>query len=513
MAPEDWFLTPAERGNPDTVLDRGGPGYSTGNLVRPLVHGRTYFAELCAAIGRQRAGDLLLFTDWRGDPDERLAGHPDSAVEQVIGAAAARGVVVKGLVWRSHLDGLRFSERENRYLGEDIEAAGGECLLDTRVRAGGSHHQKFVVLRHPGRPELDVAFVGGIDLCHGRNDDETHVGDPQPVPMAPEYGNRPPWHDVQVEIRGPAVDAVETVFRERWTDPHRLTRNPVHRVRDLLSREDTRPGPLPPRLPPPGPAGTSAVQLLRTYPYRRPGYPFARRGERSIARGYAKALGRARHVVYLEEQYLWSAEVTEVFAKALRDRPELRLVAIVPQYPDQPGAFDAVPQELGRAEALATLLAAGGDRVGVYCPYSLAGVPVYVHAKVCVIDDTWATIGSDNVNRRSWTHDSELSCAVVDERVAGELRRTVCAEHVGTAGKDPALDLARVADTIARSAAALDAWYASGRTTPRPPGRLRRYRPPDLPRRTRLWAAPLNRWLCDPDGRPPELRRAPGFAC
>ena len=50
-----------------------------------------------------------------------------------------------------HLDQFQFSERENRHLGQDIEAAGGKCLLDMRVRPGGSHHQKFVVLRHNGR--------------------------------------------------------------------------------------------------------------------------------------------------------------------------------------------------------------------------------------------------------------------------------------------------------------------------------------------------------------------------
>ena len=44
-----------------------------------------------------------------------------------------------------------------------------------------------------------------------------------------------------------------------------------------------------------------------------------------------------------------------------------------------------------------------------------AGTPVYVHAKVCVVDDVWASVGSDNINRRSWTHDSELSCAILDE--------------------------------------------------------------------------------------------------
>jgi hypothetical protein len=112
---------------------------------------------------------------------------------------------VRALVWRSHLDQFQFSERENRHLGEDIEAAGGKCLLDMRVRPGGSHHQKFVVLRHNGRPEEDVAFVGGIDLCHGRHDDAGHKGDPQAQPMAATHGDRPPWHDLQLAIRGPAA--------------------------------------------------------------------------------------------------------------------------------------------------------------------------------------------------------------------------------------------------------------------------------------------------------------------
>ncbi len=65
--------------------------------------------------------------------------------------AAQRGVIVKGLMWRSHLDKFAYSEEENRHLGDAIEAAGGEVLLDQRVRFGGSHHQKLVVLRHPGR--------------------------------------------------------------------------------------------------------------------------------------------------------------------------------------------------------------------------------------------------------------------------------------------------------------------------------------------------------------------------
>ncbi|HSN11075.1 MAG TPA: hypothetical protein VLS51_03060, partial [Propionibacteriaceae bacterium] len=225
----EWFLVAAERGNPDTRLLARHPEpqpWSTGNDVRPLVHGAVYFRALLEAVGAMGPGDLLLFTDWRGDPDERLDG-PGTEVGPVFAAAAARGVDVRGLVWRSHVDRFAYSASENRHLGAEIEAAGGQCLLDMRVRVLGSHHQKLVVLRHPSRAEADVAFVGGIDLCHGRRDDARHRGDPQRQPMAGVYGSRPPWHDIQLAVRGPAVGDAEAVFRERWDDRAALSRNPV----------------------------------------------------------------------------------------------------------------------------------------------------------------------------------------------------------------------------------------------------------------------------------------------
>ncbi|WP_234391916.1 phospholipase D-like domain-containing protein [Streptomyces sp. WM6378] len=218
--------------------------------------------------------------------------------------AAERGVNVKGLIWRSHLDRFQFSESENRHFGDEIQTAGGECLLDMRVRPGDSHHQKYVVLRHPGRPEHDVAFVGGIDLCHSRRDDSTHRGDPLSQLFAAVYGPHPPWHDIQLAIRGPAVGDAEATFRERWEDPAPLSRSPFGRLRSLLHYEDTKADTLPPQLPDPAPCGTHTVQLLRTYPARIHGYDFAPHGERSIARSYQKALRRARSLIYLEDQYL-----------------------------------------------------------------------------------------------------------------------------------------------------------------------------------------------------------------
>ncbi|MHB1533592.1 MAG: phospholipase D family protein [Acidimicrobiales bacterium] len=521
MPADEWFLSASERQNDATILDRrhaGGEAWTSGNEVHPLVHGATYFAALVQAVRAMRAGDLLLFTDWRGDPDERLDDE-GTEVEVLLCRAARAGVAVRGLVWRSHLDRLQFSAQENRHLGEEIDAAGGVCLLDMRVRPGGSHHQKFVVLRHAGRPELDCAFVGGIDLCHSRRDDATHAGDVLTQSMAAVYGPRPPWHDIQLQVRGPAVGDVEAVFRERWEDPSPLSRNPVHVLRDRLAHLDPKRRQLPPQLPDPAPCGTHAVQLLRTYPARRRGYPFAPEGERSVALAINKVLRKARDLIYVEDQYLWSKEVAIGFCEALRSQPGLLLVAVLPRFPDQDGRLSTAPNLIGRYQALRMLRRAGGERVAIYGVENHAGTPVYVHAKVCVVDDTWASVGSDNFNRRSWTHDSELSVAVVDETAPPgrpypqALRLTLAREHLDRAdGDDFDLEDPRTAfAAFAATAAGLDAWHAAGGRGARPPGRLREYCTPTLSRWARTWSTPMYRVLYDPDGRPASLRRRREF--
>ena len=548
-----WLLTASERGNAQTVIDdpyEGEQAWSTGNHARPLVHGATYFAELAERIAATEPGDLIYFTDWRGDPDEQLTDDPQTTMQALLADADRRGVDVRGLIWRSHLDVLSFSAAENRQTGEQLQRNGAEALLDMRVRTGGSHHQKLVVIRHHDHPDRDIAYVGGIDLCHSRRDDARHLGDRQPLRMAAAYGPNPPWHDLQVAISGPAVYDVETVFRERWLDPTPLSRHPVHRVRDRLSRTDTRPDRLPDQAPAPAPVegGTHVVQLLRTYPNLRHGrdYPFAIGGERSVARGYSKALGRATRLVYIEDQYLWSRDVAKAIVDALRRSPDLRVIAVLPHLPDQSKALSRIPQQFGRAEAIGLLQQAAPDRFACYGLENHEGTPVYVHAKVCVLDDCWATIGSDNFNRRSWTHDSELSAVVVDEAggdhsaYARRLRLTLAAEHldrhVGAAGfpgdisrietgtapgdLDDAELLRVMADCVdgrgmfdgyAASAAALQAWHDGGRRGSRPPGRLRPIDVPRLSRLTKLWSGPFYRTVHDPDGRPRALRRRGEF--
>ena len=513
------FLPTEERVNPATDIRT----FTTGNLVQPLVDGHSYFARLRAEIAATQADDQVYFLDFRGDFDELLDG-PGSEAGEVLGQAARRGVSVFGLLWRSQPKALQQSEQANAEFVRQVDEDGGQVLLDARTRRGGSHHQKLVVVRHPGSPARDVAFVGGIDLGYSRNDDSKHAGDPQVMEFPDSYGPRPPWHDIQAEVRGPAVHDLEHTFRERWYGSSILdVSSPVRQLYDRAYHIGAMTS-----LPLPEPLaadetrrGSHAVQVLRTYPARLRRYPFAPHGERSIAHAYRKAFARARCLVYLEDQYLWSRPVADIIASALRDKPDLHVIAVVPRYPDKDGAITRMPALLGQEDVIRACAAAGGDRFAVYDLENHQGVPVYVHAKVVVVDDVWAMVGSDNLNRRSWSHDSELSIAVLDaERdprqprdpaglgdgartFARDLRLKLWREHLDRRDEGTAdlLDPQEAFAAFRRQAQDLAAWHEGGRRGPRPPGRVLPHQHASLTSAERLWASPLYRMIYDPDGR------------
>ena len=96
----------------------------------------TYFDQLVTEVEALGEGDYLFFTDWRGDPDEKLRDRGPT-IRDLFCKAAERGVIVKGLVWRSHLDKFAYSEEENQHLGEAIERAGERCCWTSASGSAG----------------------------------------------------------------------------------------------------------------------------------------------------------------------------------------------------------------------------------------------------------------------------------------------------------------------------------------------------------------------------------------
>jgi phosphatidylserine/phosphatidylglycerophosphate/cardiolipin synthase-like enzyme len=334
-----------------------------------------------------------------------------------------------------------------------------------------------------------------------------------------------------IRIRGPAVADLEHTFRERWNDPTPMEdrRTPWRTLVSKLSRHPSHPAAMPEVSPAPPPAGGLSVQVLRTYPAKRPPYPFAPEGERSIVRAYRNAFRHARSLIYVEDQYLWSSDVADLFVEALERAPSLKLVIVVPRIPDRNGPISGPPHRLAQLELVDRLDVFGRDRFAIFDLENEAGTPIYVHAKTIVVDDTWAAVGSDNLNLRSWTHDSELSCAILDaehderapadpgghgdgaRRFARDLRITLMTEHLGVEGDQRLADPVRSFEQMRAAADALDAWHEGGERGPRPPGRLRNHRLPAVRSWERWWSWPLYRSVVDPDGRPRSMRGTDTF--
>lgn len=206
------------------------------------------------------------------------------------------------------------------------------------------------------------------------------------------------------------------------------------------------------------------------------------------------------------------------------------MTAVVARYPSSNGPLTGPPSRIGQLRAIEMLRRVAPDRVGVFDLETSSGTPIYVHAMVCIVDDTRITCGSDNFNRRSWSTDSELTCAVRDttaderepsgaesghdasRRLARDLHLQLWAEHLGLDQNDPQLrDPAAVLELWNTTANALDHWHEAGHPAPRPIGRVRHHTPQPVLPIQRLWAVPINRLVMDPDGRPRCLRGTSHF--
>jgi phosphatidylserine/phosphatidylglycerophosphate/cardiolipin synthase-like enzyme len=185
-----------------------------------------------------------------------------------------------------------------------------------------------------------------------------------------------------------------------------------------------------------------------------------RHGVREIGRLTLDAILRAKHLIYLENQYFTWPLAAEALAARLAEPDGPEVVLIITE--NSPSYFDRLTMDRARATALWRLGA--GDVFGrfhAFAPHTAGGRPIIVHAKAMVIDDTLIRISSANLNNRSQGFDTECELAIeatnAAERAAIAAVRDRMASHwVGRTAAD--LATARGGrDGFARALFALDA--------------------------------------------------------
>ena len=374
----------------------------------------------------------------------------DLTVQAVLGHAVSKGVEVKALIWACP---EWFSHYHPKVAEKQLSEVGVTCILDDSSHGVIHHpieslHQKIVVV------DGNHAFVGGIDMLielsgdFDRWDDHIHQLF-SPLRKNEVDADPHPWHDAHAIIEGPAVGDVELNFRQRWND---VVQRHVW-DKQLLVPEHPLPRPL---------KSKSQVQVARTIPGHT--YSFApKAGIQGIAQLYAHALNNAQQFIYLENQYFWIHAMYGIDLSFLgADSPDmernLREIAsalqrgvtvalVLPDHPNMGRAF--TDAGLNRLRQAAPEAVAEG-RLQAYCLATSTTVdghehyrPIYVHAKVAIIDDLWSTVGSANLNNRGMRDDTEMNVSTLDAELAVGLRMMLLAEHVGLMGEEDLLTVSR----------------------------------------------------------------------
>jgi phosphatidylserine/phosphatidylglycerophosphate/cardiolipin synthase-like enzyme len=370
----------------------GEPAPRPGSALTALVDGAEALQAM--ADGIAKAESHVHITGWHITPTFALTrGERPIVLKELLAHVAAR-IPVRVLIWAGVPVPVMQPWRGDVRKVRDQLTAGNQiqCALDARERPMHCHHEKTIVI------DDRIAFVGGIDLTTFHAD----RWDTQDHKPRGAVG----WHDVAARVAGPAVRDVAENFAMRWQAITGETLPPVAT---------------------PSSAGDIEVQVVRTVPDGT--YPQLPRGDFRIMESYLRALRAAQRFIYLENQFLWSPEILQVLREKLAKppTPDFRVVLVLPARPDSGG--DDTRGQLG------TLVQADGNggRLLACTLYAIGGEkdwPVYVHAKVGIVDDAWMTIGSANLNEHSLFNDTEMNLVTHDPRLAQQTRLRLWAEHL-----------------------------------------------------------------------------------
>lgn len=239
--------------------------------------------------------------------------------------------------------------------------------VDPRKRPGkwqlnNRDHRKIMVV------DGKVGFTGGINISETYANSSLFRSRKKPEAVdSREVG----WRDTHIRIEGPAVAALQYAFIDNW----------VRQEAGELPEADYFP-----RL---APAGTKLMRVLATTPDR----------DSEIYKSLMIAMNEARKSIHITSAYFVpDQQIIDALVAAARRGVDVKLVL--------PGVSDHNLIKYA-GQAFYDELLAGGVKI-----YQLQ--VAVLHAKTAVIDGVWSTIGSANIDRRSFIHNYELNVVVLD---------------------------------------------------------------------------------------------------
>jgi len=382
-----------------------------------IVDADDYFKAARAAM--LKAKGQILLVGWDFDARIRLGEDCTDEGPQEVGAffswlvKRTPGLQIHILRWDTGAIKTLLHGRTLLRLAKWIRNPQIHLRLDAHHPPAGSHHQKVVVI------DDCLAFCGGIDMTADRWDTRDHA-DEEPRRLEPDGTPYGPWHDATTMLEGPVAKALGDMCRGRWevSGGWKLEATdgggdcwPDHVDADFTDAE---------------------VGIALTVPEMADQEPL-----HQIETLYVDLIARAKRWFYAESQYFASRKVAEAIAKRLAEPDGPEFVIVHPT--SAQGWLEPIAMDSARARLVEALRERDPHgHLRLYHPYTAGGEPIYVHAKVTVVDDDVIRVGSSNFNNRSLRLDTECDVVIdaarganVDERetIAG-IRNSLLAEHL-----------------------------------------------------------------------------------
>jgi cardiolipin synthase len=293
-------------------------------------------------------------------------GEPGALIAAALADRCRAGVAVKVL-----LDGVGALSMETAHR-RTMEDAG--CRVVTFRPIG-----RLTIRRNNDRNHRRILVVDGrVGITGGSGVSWKWTGDGRKADH---------WRDTDVRVDGPVVDQLQAAFAENWREA----------TGEVLGGAAW----FPPAQEPRGPA---RAHVVRSSPAA---------GDHGLYRLFLLAIAGSRTSLDITNPYFVPDETLD---RTIRDaaRRGVRVRVLVP------GVIDhAIVREAGRRR-YGEMMKAGVE----FYEYR----PALLHAKTMVVDGVWATVGSTNLDRRSFALNDELNLAVYDPGVAGTLARAFAAD-------------------------------------------------------------------------------------
>jgi phosphatidylserine/phosphatidylglycerophosphate/cardiolipin synthase-like enzyme len=359
--------------------------FTVDNQVEILIDNQTVLESLVQSINK--ADSYVYLTQFEFNSDFQATyttGEPAEYMVDVLKRASLRGVDVKIILNENLIIPDSYQEIEDIFKDSGVE------VREFKAHELFMMHAKIMVA------DGKEAFVIGSPFKQEYWDTSQHL-----IKELKREGG--PKHDVSVKLEGGSVHHVEEFFTQMW---NYIT----HEGYEEKGKLNFQP-PISQRNSGYNLTGKLPVQIARSIT---PG-TFNKKGELGIFEGYRKAIAKAEEFIYLENQYFTNSNVVKALKNALKANRELQIIAVINENPDIPTYKKRQEQCLKKLGIESYEDALNHPQIGFFTLWSTGWENnqfkiqrIYVHTKLAVVDDLWATLGTANLDGSSLTHVNEL---------------------------------------------------------------------------------------------------------